>query len=351
MPSYYYHLKLELYPTPNPTAPSSECGGKDDGVWIPSRDSSIFEDLPAHPRRRGTTPPQLRISLPQYAEDPFLPERHATAQAVHQAPGVIDCGATRPRRQNSSGNSNFAILSERQWRERSESLPTPGFAAGIGPRTARRDWRFGPLSIESFDLEKWEGNKEEEEEEEEEGPAGSMEEETHHPPTPAASLGPNLGGPGQATKGRYIPLETKNTEIGWGIVHLYRESDESYTFGGPSSRKVEGPGGEDGDNAGEGGAAAAEDGCTILCIPSVPSYLSPSDFLGFVGEKWRGDVSHYRMVMTSRMNQYMVLMKFRDSFRASQWRKEFDGKVFNSMEVSLVAPTVHLCWGRRNANI
>jgi len=72
-----------------------------------------------------------------------------------------------------------------------------------------------------------------------------------------------------------------------------------------------------------------------LCVPAVPSYMSPSDFLGFVGEKWRGDVSHYRMVMTSRMSRYMVLMKFRDAKRARQFRKEFDGRPFDSVEVSI----------------
>ncbi len=74
--------------------------------------------------------------------------------------------------------------------------------------------------------------------------------------------------------------------------------------------------------------------CTTLCIPAVPSYLTPSDFLGFVGEKTREEVSHFRMVMTGRMNRYLVLMKFRDGNAARRWRKEWDGKVFNSMEVS-----------------
>ncbi|TVY31305.1 RING finger protein-like protein, partial [Lachnellula subtilissima] len=38
------------------------------------------------------------------------------------------------------------------------------------------------------------------------------------------------------------------------------------------------------------------------------------------------------MVMTGRMNRYLVLMKFRDSGEAARWRSDFDGKVFNSME-------------------
>lgn len=75
-----------------------------------------------------------------------------------------------------------------------------------------------------------------------------------------------------------------------------------------------------------------------MCIPAVPSYLTPSDFLGFVGEKTREEVSHFRMVMTGRMNRYLVLMKFRDNAVARKWRAEWDGKVFNDMEVSYATP-------------
>jgi BRCA1-associated protein len=114
-------------------------------------------------------------------------------------------------------------------------------------------------------------------------------------------------------------------------VHLYREggggggtTEHAHVRQGDYKAKGLPP-----EEDGEGGGGSS----TILCIPAVPSYLSPSDFLGFVGETWRRGVSHYRMVMTSRMNRYMVLMKFRDSDRATEWRKEFDGKVFNSMEV------------------
>jgi len=75
--------------------------------------------------------------------------------------------------------------------------------------------------------------------------------------------------------------------------------------------------------------------CTILCVPAVPAYFSPSDFLGFVGEKTREMVSHFRMVMTGQNNTYLVLMKFKDSEFARKWKVQWDGKLFNSIEVSL----------------
>ncbi|KAI8175272.1 RING finger protein ETP1-like protein [Colletotrichum sp. SAR 10_65] len=133
----------------------------------------------------------------------------------------------------------------------------------------------------------------------------------------ALGVGPTFAG--TSTKAKYVPLETKNTEVGWGVVHFYREEEETPELGlGPSE--------DDG---------VKEVDCTTLCIPAVPSYLTPGDFLGYVGEKWRNDISHYRMVMTARMNRYLVLLKFRNSERARKWQREFDGKVFNSMEAQV----------------
>lgn len=134
-----------------------------------------------------------------------------------------------------------------------------------------------------------------------------------------------MGGAGKATKAKYVPLTTfKNTELGWGIVHLYREEAESPEL---TISPEHTPGTEEEQ-------IEAQIDCTTVCIPAVPSYLSPSDFLGFVGEKWRDQVSHYRMVMTGRMNRYLVLMKFRGTKQAQLFRREFDGKVFNDVEVS-----------------
>lgn len=344
MPAYSYHLKFELYPIPDPTAGSDVTRDHRDQLWSPLPGSSIFDDLPAHPRKQpqaaGSDLPRDREASSQSSGIFQTRSRNTSSdhRVLDRAAGVIDCGASRAVARSEDKDRDVIVLTERQWRARSESFPPPGFAAGIGPRKATKDWRFGSIRIESFDLP-------EVQEPRSQTPItvgksygrGAM--AAHGGSTlaaaPAASLGPNLGGPGHATKARFLPLETKNTEAGWGLVHLYRES-----FEGWDSPKMPTTGSNAQVEAGSSSASASDarsrtkgDDGTILCIPSIPSYLSPSDFLGFVGEKWRGDVCHYRMVMTSRMNRYMVLMKFRDNKRASDWRREFDGKVFNSMEV------------------
>ena len=340
MPSYSYHLKLELYPTPEPdTHPADNLQHKPDltSIWVPARGASLFDDLPAHPRARqapsAAQPRQLYRPKQPYPDEAVQFTPPAETGALPS--GVIDCGQSRAIAPDGDDQHSFVQLSERQWRNRSRSFPAPGFSAGIGPRTAAKDWRFGRVSIESFDLVNC-GPRHGEGAGSSQAPGATAMagQGDYMNATPAASLGPNLGGAGQATKAQYVPLETKNTDAGWGIVHLYREGEEPDVPGSSAEPLAETETDKGGASAStSAGTAADEDDGAILCIPAVPSYLSPSDFLGFIGEKWRGDVSHYRMVMTSRMNRYMVLMKFKDKWRAMDWRQEFDGKVFNSMVV------------------
>lgn len=366
MPLYHYHLKFELYPTPDPE-PNLSHGHKNlTNVWLPTDAASIFTELPSHPRVRSPAKVGIKavaLARPAASSSAGLPDKswaheyipiEDRRQIQQLTSQVIDCGPSRPSNPTSSTSkseetgreSNIIHLSERQWRARSQSIPAPKFTAGLGPKKAAKDWRFGRLNIESFDLNVEDKTKINDDkvgsgavgknvarnmagsyEAAASGIATSCSTDTMAAVTPAASLGPTLGGAGQATRARYAPIETKNTEIGWGIVHLYREGSDD----GSSKANVSSLDGGTGKSLEE----VNDDEGTILCIPAVPGYLSPSDFLGFVGEKWRGDVSHYRMVMTSRMNRYMVLMKFRDANRAREWRKEFDGKVFNSLEAEI----------------
>jgi hypothetical protein len=215
MPSYFYHLKFELYPDahalPQDQNTNLPAPDQNKDVWVPPPGSDIFaHEWPSH-----------------------------------------------------------------------QPKDTAGDTVEPTNKETTRDWRFGRVRVEAIDMP----------------PAGLVD-------------------AGRVTKAKFRAVAGKGTEVGWGVVHLYRDGEESTWVG------TEGL-----------GAAGGED-CTTLCIPAVPSYLTPSDFLGFVGEATRGLVSHFRMVMTGRMNRYLVLMKFRDGAVAKKWRAEWDGKVFNSMEVS-----------------
>lgn len=122
------------------------------------------------------------------------------------------------------------------------------------------------------------------------------------------------------TKGRYVPLDSGTTNSVWGIVHLYRDAEEIQKQ-------------HDGLLLAKNRISHSDADCTTLAILAVPSYMAPSDFLGFVGEKSRDTISHFRMIRTARANRYMVLMKFRQAKEARVWREEWNGRLFNSMEV------------------
>ena len=136
----------------------------------------------------------------------------------------------------------------------------------------------------------------------------------------------------QHIKGRYQPLEAG--EPAWGIVHLYRDAEETPGLYKDSPLHTSDLWSDVPQNRrnGKPHPPAKDDECTSLCILAVPSYMTPADFLAFVGEETRNAVSHFRMVRTTRANRYMVLMKFSNGKRARDWQHEWNGKVFNSME-------------------
>ncbi|GAM85932.1 hypothetical protein ANO11243_039420 [Dothideomycetidae sp. 11243] len=127
------------------------------------------------------------------------------------------------------------------------------------------------------------------------------------------------------TKAEYVPSDMKTTEVGWGVVHLYKDSQ---ALSDPSSTKI-------GSKQGALRDVEADfdmEKCSTLCILAVPSWMMPSDLLGFVGDQTREDVSHFRLIRTGRTNKYMVLMKFRSPKKAREWQKAWNGRLFSVME-------------------
>jgi hypothetical protein len=132
--------------------------------------------------------------------------------------------------------------------------------------------------------------------------------------------------PTSPTRGRFVKLNTSteaaaaSSDFAYGIIHLYRDvtstADTEIT------------------SVGRRGATPEEE--NVLAILAVPSYMTANDFMGFVGEKQRNQVSHFRMIRTEAANRYMVLLKFRTNEAAKNFHKGFNGKSFNSMEVHTI---------------
>lgn len=318
---FFYHLKLELYDRPTPASAKevqrkessniSKTAQKD--IYLPLPGTDIFTSiLPTHERplpEDKTTRNKVGRLVSK------LNARTVETKTAISRASIIDCGPAHDEKpisrsppKNAREVPTAISLQRTQTTERAVEQ-------------AVRDWRFGPIRIESVDI----------------CPPG---EAAQLPPTSsmtgASKIAPRgsvkdvqgsiTAGPrSQATKARFEPVALRsqdgilrNTEVGWGIVHLYRDGEES-----PGLRTPPAANGED-----------VEIDTTILCIPAVPSYMTPSDFVGWVGEKTREQVSHFRMVMTGRMNRYLVLMKFRDATVARKWRDDWDGRVFGGLEVS-----------------
>lgn len=185
------------------------------------------------------------------------------------------------------------------------------------------DWRYGSIGVQNFNmaptpLDKGRGDI-----------SGHI--------TNGISVGPG----GLATKGKYEPLDPRQEELGWGVVRLYRDSEETPgLYDEPAGHTVSKHGRHTLKKVQEAEVSFRDEDCTTLCILAVPSYLTPSDLLGFVGEKTRDEVSHFRMIRTERGNRYMVLMKFRNGKKAREWRRVWNGKPFDGMEVSYVVSAV-----------
>ncbi|KTW25939.1 hypothetical protein T552_03213 [Pneumocystis carinii B80] len=120
------------------------------------------------------------------------------------------------------------------------------------------------------------------------------------------------------SRAQYVPIKEDNmntqkhgiANFGFGVIHIYRD-------GNMLSAKEEW----------DGEGLTPKD--KIVAILAVPSYMSTYDFLGFVGEDVKNQLTIRR---TSAPNRYMVLLKFRQFKSAKAFYKAFNGKSFNSTE-------------------
>ncbi|KAL2410050.1 Polyubiquitin [Exophiala dermatitidis] len=269
MPDYFFHVGIELFPGSSPTLNESS-------QLQPPNLSSFFKALRpftnSGPRRRS------RDFAPEQKKD------HTTNPARYE--------------------TSSARL----------------------PHSAPHDHRLDNICIEGVDMSANSG-----------GGGGGVNQEGSKDNIIGKGIGSAISG--HHVKGRYEPLEGSGNgggAQGWGIVHLYRDSEETsglYKDSVAAYRTSDlWSDGSRNPPATKPHPPPKDEECTTLCILAVPSYMTPSDFLSWVGADTRSEVSHFRMVRTARANRYMVLMKFKHGKKAKEWQHEWNGKVFNSME-------------------
>lgn len=291
MPSYFFHLKLELYPAPAQSQvrrPGYTLNHRSH-TFVPVPGSDIFTtSLPAHKTAKWSS----------YS----FPKRPTTADGSSTSGSDF---SSSPRREVLTGNSEShgdALLLPERSLNLQHLPPSPALnPAKLSNEVAAEDWRYGAVSIESIDMEAHAGNK------------------------ASPAKGSNSG---LHTKALYLPSDPKTTEVGWGVVHLYRDAEETTALEGDNSARK---------SLEQSGQLNKDEGfdpedCTTLCILAVPSWMMPSDLLGFVGDQTREDVTHFRLIRTGRANKYMVLMKFRSAKKAKEWQKAYNGRLFSAAE-------------------
>ncbi|OQD66083.1 hypothetical protein PENPOL_c005G04499 [Penicillium polonicum] len=336
MPAYFYHLSLQLL-SHNSSDASSSQGSSSLAL------QSAWEALqPFQQRSRSST--SNRLSPAGDNQTPPNPEQ-TLAHRQKLIPTLSTHAAPTPPRATPSTST-------------SHDSNTSSTSSSTSTTPLEDDKRFGAVSIECIDMVT---PKHPPKGTSKRGSVPSTEPEN----LVAAGIGTDILG-GLRTKGRYIPLDYELADSVWGIVHLYRDLQETPYLGNDdeypaylkgSSAAARQPGEQQATlRQGLAGAVGAkqtgpaglaeypfpetssssaqspDEDCTTLCILAVPSYLSPPDFLGFMGQKTMDDVSHFRMIRTARANRYMVLMKFRSGRKAREWQKEWNGHVFNSVE-------------------
>lgn len=344
MPAYFYHLSLEVLRSSRPPkSPAATSSLALDSVWEAL--------LPFQKRVRPSTATATSRGGDSLAQLTHTPGKEITLE----------------RRFNhaSASSSSEHPFSSSAHHSPSSSLPANNYptTSPNSPSDLENDARAGNILIDCIDMVAPDdgSGKRTQKRGSTAVPAAGNEDNLV-----AAGIGTDILG-GLRTKGRYIPLDQEVGESVWGIVHLYRDVQETPYLAGndddyptylkgsaaaarhPSEQQAGGASRAASHTHGKGSAdltaypfpvtvsssGKEEDECSTLCILAVPSYLSPPDFLGFVGQKTMDDVSHFRMIRTPRANRYMVLMKFRNGRKAKVWQKEWNGKVFNSMEVCL----------------
>lgn len=343
MPAYFYHLSLEVLRSSHPPEPAAATSS-------PALDSAWEALLPFQKRVRPSTSIPTTSSGGDSLSQFTQPHTHTGKEIT------LEQRFKNAHASSSSDSSGYSAQHSPSTLPANYPSTSPNRSSDL-----QNDARAGAIRIECIDMVHPDdvSRKRAQKRGRTVVPTGSEDNIV------ATGIGTDILG-GLRTKGRYIPIDQEVGDSVWGIVHLYRDVHESPYLAGndddyptylkgsaaaarhPIEQQSGGASRAQSHSGGKGSAdleaypfpvtassSGKEDECTTLCILAVPIYLSPPDFLGYVGQKTMDEVSHFRMIRTPRPNRYMVLMKFRSGAKAKAWQKEWNGQVFNNVEVCL----------------
>ncbi|KAJ3213400.1 hypothetical protein HDU67_002932 [Dinochytrium kinnereticum] len=130
----------------------------------------------------------------------------------------------------------------------------------------------------------------------------------------------------QQTSGVFVPFRKGTTQLNAGVLHLYRNKSEVPDILEKTRESDVGEG-----NFSREEVKDAKGPGNVLCVLSVPSYMTAQDFLSFVGP-FQKNISHIRIIRDSIPNRFIGLIKLRDSRSTDSFYRQFSGKRFNSLD-------------------
>lgn len=119
-----------------------------------------------------------------------------------------------------------------------------------------------------------------------------------------------------------------------GIVHIFKESPHAHPLTSTtkaSTSKSSGISPSFAPSSSQGQSYGEKQ--TIVAVLAVPPWMTPSDFLAFVAPA-ADTMKHLRLVRDVSPNRTMVIIQFKDHHDAVVFIEEFNGRPFNSVEVS-----------------
>ncbi|KAI1304861.1 hypothetical protein EDD11_005063 [Mortierella claussenii] len=312
---HYYHLKLDLY-TDNaiasPHSPQSHATQQGDAQSTLSTSSTTQ----AHSTSSSSTSSRTSSIATQANRlrdvfKPFPHQRHS--QAPQSSSSDLSAGVVEPQKDIRLSTA-------------ASSTSSPGKSSGI-LASHPQDYRFGTIDVASLDDTSLAAAKDK-------TPSIKSRTSKKKMTIAAAAATASSGATAEASSGTGF----HNSEPVQGILRLYKDTNEITTGDihiqsaaqieeSSSSTTIHGRAGSDR----EGAEIIHPDYGTSVCVLAVPSYMSPGDFLNFVGPV-RASVSHFRIIRDAMPNRFMVLMKFRAIEATAEFYKRYNGKAFSSLE-------------------
>ncbi|KAG0051442.1 hypothetical protein BGZ83_003780 [Gryganskiella cystojenkinii] len=311
---FFYHLKLDLYPDTNTLSTSPPPPSATTFQFTPQQERP---QKPTHTKEQGSATSASFVSSTSssatISQPSSIPPAVTHFQSLFQPfPSPVAVPRTKPPKSLETRRKSYASVTTLKSNLPPKHTSTLDNGENNNNQNLVQDYRFGSIKVASLDS------------------SDKM------PPSSPATAGKT-----KASKNKKLATAAATPGGGstafleaepvQGILRLYKDRNEITTGDIHQATGEDGTSSSDLPLDREGAQIIHPDHGTAVCVLAVPSYMSPGDFLNFVGPV-RSNVSHFRIIRDSVPNRFMVLMKFRTPEATDEFYARYNGRTFNSME-------------------